>query len=522
MTPSALPTPRPRPPSPVGAFLLPRPALFRCRASVASAGLSNSSAAKALNPAHGCWSPVMRRVVSLFLPMWPTDRYRKNTADAPPRDKPLVMATKIGPRRVIVAADKAAQALGLRAGLTVAHAQALVPELHVAESKPEADGEGLTRLATRCMRYSPLVAADRPNGVWIEVARSAHLFGGEEALLKDLTRRLRRAGVNARAAVADTPGAAWAVARHSPERIIVPGGMATAIAELPVAALRLPVETVDALRRLGVESIGQLAAMPSGPLTRRFGLDVRRRLDQGLGHAAEPFDALMPPEVIRRRLAFAEPIASREALCDAVAQLCDDLCSDLAAREFGVRRLDLVFGRVDRASQAVQVKTARPNRDPAHLARLLGDRLDYIDPGFGIEDGLLIASRVEPLAPKQTSAQGLSNEEAEANLGPLVDRLTTRLGEAKVYRQAPIESDLPERSVARVPALAPNVGLTWPRALPRPPRLLGPPEPIEVMALVPDYPPAPSCGGTCVAASYGRTGLSACLESGGARTMSAR
>jgi len=150
-----------------------------------------------------------------------------------------------------------------------------VPELHVAEATPEADDEGLTRLATWCMRYSPLVAADRPNGVWIEVAGSAHLFGGEEALLQDLTRRLRRAGVNARAAIADTPGAAWAVARHSPERIIVPGGMAAAIAELPVAALRLPVDTVDALRRLGVERIGQLAAMPNAPLTRRFGPDVR-------------------------------------------------------------------------------------------------------------------------------------------------------------------------------------------------------------------------------------------------------
>src|SRR5215208_3863351 len=349
----------------------------------------------------------MRRVISLFLPMWPTDRYRKNTGDAPPREKPVVMATKIGPRRVIVAADKAAQALGLRAGLTVAHAQALVPELHVAESTPEADEEGLTRLATWCMRYSPLVAADRPNGVWIEVAGSAHLFGGEEALLQDLTRRLRRAGVNARAAIADTPGAAWAVARNSPERIIVPGGMAAAIAELPVAALRLRVETVDALRRLGVERIGQLAAMPSGPLTRRFGLDVRRRLDQALGHASEPFDALMPPEVIRRRFAFAEPIGSREALSDVVTRLSGDLCSDLAAKALGVRRLDLVFGRVDRASQAVQVKTAKPNRDPAHLARLLADRLDYIDPGFGIEDGLLTASPGGRLPPRKPVQRGL-------------------------------------------------------------------------------------------------------------------
>src|SRR5688572_17918061 len=137
--------------------------------------------------------------------------------------------------------------------------------------------------------------------------------------------------------------------------------------------------------------------MPSAPLTRRFGLDVRRRLDQALGHAAEPFDALMPPEVIRRRLSFAEPIGAREDLSRVVARLCTDICGDLAAKSLGARRLDLVFGRVDRGAQGVQVKTARPNRDGAHLARLLGDRLDLIDPGFGIEDALLIASRVEPL-----------------------------------------------------------------------------------------------------------------------------
>ena len=198
----------------------------------------------------------------------------------------------------------------------------------------------------------------------------------------------------------------------------------------------------------------------------------------------------MPPEVIRRRLSFAEPIGAREGLSRVVARLCVDLCGELAAKALGARRLDLVFGRVDRAAQAVQVKTARPNRDAAHLARLFGDRLDIIDPGFGIEHALLIASRVEPLTPKQTSARGLDQGEPETDLGNLVDRLATRLGEAQVYRQAPVESDLPERCVAKVPALAPAAGLTWPAALQRPTRLLDPPEPIEVVALVPDYPPA--------------------------------
>ena len=130
---------------------------------------------------------------------------------------------------------------------------------------------------------------------------------------------------------------------------------------------------------------------------------------------------------------------------------------------------------------------------------------------------------MEPLAPKQTSAQGLSNDEAEANLGPLVDRLTTRLGEANVYRQAPVESDLPERSVAEVPALALRMPrLTWPPALPRPPRLLGPPEPIEVLALVPDYPPAAFVWRRVRRRVVRADGPSACSESGGAPTMSAR
>src|SRR5215212_6584109 len=213
----------------------------------------------------------MRRVVSLYLPTWPTDRFRKSFNGAPSRKVPLVVAAREASRRIVASLDEAASAVGIRQGQTVAHAQALVPALHVVEASPTADAEGLTRLATWCVRYSPLVAVDAPDGVWIEVGGSAHLFGGEAALLDDIVGRLRRARVNARAAIADTPGAAWAVARFGSEPIVVPGGMASAIAELPVAALRLMPDTVGALSRVGVERIGQLAAMPSAPLTRRFG-----------------------------------------------------------------------------------------------------------------------------------------------------------------------------------------------------------------------------------------------------------
>src|ERR687893_469932 len=120
----------------------------------------------------------MRRVVSLYLPTWPTDRFRKSFNGAPSRKAPLVIAARDGSRRIVASLDEAASAFGIRHGMTVAHAQALVPGLHVVEASPTADAEGLTRLATWCVRYSPLVAVDPPDGVWIEGGGAAPLFLG--------------------------------------------------------------------------------------------------------------------------------------------------------------------------------------------------------------------------------------------------------------------------------------------------------------------------------------------------------
>lgn len=394
-----------------------------------------------------------------------------------------------GSRRVIAAADAKAQALGLWPGQTIAHAQAFVPDLQVVEAAPGTDGKGLARLAAWCMRYSPLVAPDPPNGIWIEVAGSARLFGGEAELITDLGKRLCKAGIMSRAAIVDTPGAAWAVARYGSEPIVAPGCIADAIADLPVAALRLAPETVAALCRLGIERIGQVSAMPSAPLTRRFGAEVRRRLDQALGHAGEPFHTLIPPETIHRRMAFAEPVGSPSELARVTARLCVGLCRDLAQAGMGARRLDLVCSRVDKAAQAVRIGTARPTRDLAHLARLLTDRVDRIDPGFGIEEAMLIATRVEPLAEEQTSARGLYWDDPDVDLGSLVDRLSLQLGEGCLYRHALVESDIPERSVEKLHPLAPPTAVTWPASVARPLRLLDPPEPIFALARMPDYPP---------------------------------
>ena len=181
----------------------------------------------------------MRRVVSLFLPRWPTDRLRRKKPDLSGRDKPLVTVAAQGQRRVLTSIDEAAERLGLKRGMTATHAQSLVPDLVVMDATPEEDIAALHRLGLWCVRYSPLVTPDLPDGVFIDVAGSAHLFHGEAALLDDLIARLSRDGFAAKAAVADTPGCAWAMARFSNTKIVSPGRASEAIASLPVAALRL-------------------------------------------------------------------------------------------------------------------------------------------------------------------------------------------------------------------------------------------------------------------------------------------
>ncbi len=404
---------------------------------------------------------------------------------------PVVTRVFDGRRWVIGGADAAAQGFGLRPGLPLAQAQAMRPGLAVIDADPAGDAAGLRDVAAWCQGYAPLTAADPPDGIRFDCTGADHLHGGEAAMLADIRNRLARGGFTARAAVADTPGAAWALARHGnrPITVVPPGGTAAALAPLPVAALRLPVETVAGLDRLGFARVEQLAAAPRGPLVRRFGAGLMRQLDAALGAVFEPLEPVPPPTLIRQRLTFVEPLATAEAFAAVIDRLCRAVCDALARRGEGARRLDLVFERVDGTMQVLAVGTARPVRDPAHLARLLAERIETIDPGLGVEAMTLWV----PLAETTSADQGdaLAGAGSAVDPAPLIDRLVARFGAAHVYRMASVESDVPERSVARVPALSPPTpARSWPQQRPRPLRLLTPPQPVDAIALLPDQPPA--------------------------------
>jgi protein ImuB len=396
-----------------------------------------------------------------------------------------------GQRRIVTAVSEAAREAGLVPGMTLAHAQALVPGLAAAEADPAADGQGLARLARACARiYSPIVAADAPDGLLLDISGCAHLFGGERALLIHLLGFFAREKIAARAAIADTVGAAHALARFGArEAAIAPAGRAAhAIAALPVAALRLAPATVDSLMRLGLATIGALAAAPRAPLARRFGPELMRRLDQAMGHAAEPIEPVEVREILRAHLTFAEPIATPEDLTRTIEELSHRLCAVLAEKMLGARRLDLLYTLVDGAVVGVTIATARASREAKHLSRLLTDRLGEVDPGLGIEKAVLQAPITQPLTARQI-VSSLGGEPERPDLAPLIDRLRSRLGVSHIYRLAPVESDVPERSLARVAPLGGPLGLTWPGELPRPTRIFSPPQPIEALALLPDHPP---------------------------------
>jgi len=284
------------------------------------------------------------------------------------------------------------------------------------------------------------------------------------------------------------PASAWAVARFGKADITSPGRAAEAIASLPVAALRLPHESIASLHDVGIERVAQLASKPRANLRLRFGGDVLLRLDQALGSIQEALPSLIPPEVPRSELRFAEPVGDVEDLKRIIDKLSDALCAELEKRGIGARRIDLVFIRVDNIAQAARVGLARPHREPKHLAKLLQERLVVIDPGFGIETASLTATWVEALTERQTIGRHVGEEGSEVDLSQLVDTLGVRLGEKNVFRLAPFESAMPERTVRRVGALLPTKGNDWPKNLPRPARLFTP-EKIEAVAELPDHPP---------------------------------
>src|SRR5262245_54747054 len=488
--------------------------------SAARAGASRSDATASAPPRRmrsrpGWWSGTMKRIVSLWFPKLSTDRLARTTRAPSDQDWSARAAATVVwldgcPR--IAALNPHARSAGLRPHMRLADARALVPDLLTTSVDPQADRRLIEAIANWCDRYTPWVAIDPLGGaiaeegveacsaggyggdagLLLDVTGCSHLFGkdeaGERALLADLTQRLSRHDIACRAAMADTAGAAWALARFAERQadLFCPlHGHRAALAQLPVEGLRLEAPVVETLLKLGLRRIGDLYPLPRAPLARRFGELPLTRLDQALGALAEPIVPRRPPPAFRTRLAFVEPIGRTEDIAAATSRLLAALCRQFEEAGVGARKLEIALYRVDGSVDRTSIGTSRPNRDNPQLMKLFEERLGELDPGFGVELMILAAPEVEAWTGTQdplpeTGALRSADEDGTIDLA---DRLALRLGPENVVRLLPRDSHLPERVQTPGPAAKPAADNSWQRLAAykgvRPTRLLQRPEPIK-------------------------------------------
>jgi protein ImuB len=521
-----------------------------------------------------------RRYLSLWLRRLATDRLRGSApGEDASEEAPLVVTALIKSALRIVAMNDAAQHLGLRLGMPLADARARYPALKVEPSDPEADRRLLDAVADWCDRYTPLIGLEAPSfppprpppphpppragegkegagagaegaapdGLVLDITGCAHLFGGEAALCRDLLARLAAQGLHARAAIADTVGCAFAVARHGAASLVSPDQTRHALLPLPAAALRLAPETVEALAELGLKRVADLIDLPRAPLAARFGELLVRRLDQALGREDEPITPRLPVPSYAAEQRFPDPIALERDVLGTIARLAARLGDAMERRQDGARLLQVALFRTDHKVYRIEVGTGAPVRDADRIARLFADRLAMVgeacDPGFGFDMVRLAALVTERSEPVQSGlAQGGFGCADDEEFSHLIDRLGARFGLRRVTRLIEQDTHIPEFAVAAVPAHAVR-NCKWhgasspsPRlrgegrgegALPqaqtrgkapspgmratahsdlspqagrgeeqdslsptRPVRLFGRPEPVEAIAEVPDGPPA--------------------------------
>lgn len=405
------------------------------------------------------------------------------------KDVPFVFAAPERGRMVVKAVNPVAAGSGIYVGMVVADSRAILPNVQVFDNQQGKDITLLSALAEWCIRYTPIAAIDPPDGLILDASGCSHLWGGEQQYLKDLVTRLAAFGYHVRPGMADTVGCAWAIARYGRTKLIVdPGGNFEALQHLPPAALRLDAGIIEKLEKLGLADIGSFMNMPRSALRRRFGEALLLRLDQALGQGIEYVQPVKPIEPYQERLPSLEPIRTAPGIIHALQALLDRLCKRLSAEERGLRKAVFKCYRIDGNIESIDIGTARPSRNAAHLFKLFEIKIGQIRPALGIELFILEAQVVEVFSSNQEAIWNFSyNREME--IAELLDRIAVKVGMNTIHRYLPDEHHWPERSYRLATSLQEEATTTWQDELPRPVHLLPNPELIDVTVAMPDYPP---------------------------------
>lgn len=463
-----------------------------------------------------------RRILSLWFPRLGAERLLRRMRGMPPAL--FAVVGEEANSKILTSLSPGAEEAGLYLGQLLPDALAMCPNLVTRLRNPHEEAAFLTALRRWAGKFSPWVGEEAPGGLVIDLTGAAHLFGGEEGVLKSVAGDCADLGLTVEAGIADTVGAAWGLARYSGKRgishcngdavdqearatrsraarrhwtrggaapvtiappapvarIAPPGHTRQALTPLPLAALRIDEATVNGLARLGLRHVGDIIGMPRAPLARRFGRDLVRRLDQALGVAQEPVSPARPPLHFVVRLSFPDPIGLPEDIMAGIDRLLPPLCDRLAERGHGARRIRLQLYRADRTMQEVEFGLARATTDPDQLRPLLKLKMAEIDPGFGIDMLRLEAPVVEPYHPRQQhgSIDGAVRVREGEALDTLISRLGSRVGMEAITRLAPADSHIPEKTAKVLPVAWSEPATDWPPPRNARPLVLFRPEPV--------------------------------------------
>jgi protein ImuB len=479
-----------------------------------------------------------RRILSLWFPRLGADRVLR--AEPALIDTPLAVVGEVANLRQITALNTAASRLGLKRGQALAEAVTICPDLVTRPADPLREADFLAALRRWAGKFSPWVAEEGPEGLLIDLTGCAHLFGGEDKLFDQVHLDCTDLGLCVAGGIADTAGAAWALARYAgggglapgrngdaidqearatrsraskrhwvkggaaptapldsaAPRIAPPGGTRQVLAQLPIAALRVDADTVAGLARLGLRRIGDLWGMPRAGLSRRFGQGLVLRLDQALGIQPEPISPAGAPLHFATRLSLPDPIGLEADIMAGLDRLLPPLCAKLRASGRGARRVRLEMTKAEGGIERVEVGLARPADQPDRIRPLFALKLAGVDAGFGFDTMRVIAPLTEPLHATEHKGGWAVTEAAQARaqggpqhrLDDLIARLGARVGLEKITRAHPADSHIPEKTSTTLAAAWSEPAADWP-ATPRPrPLTLFRPEPVTA----PDNPSVPA------------------------------
>ncbi|MGF9566289.1 DNA polymerase Y family protein [Neorhizobium sp. JUb45] len=446
-----------------------------------------------------------QRILALTFPRLSIDRVLRRQwghgwrSSGRPETGPVVCVAFADNTLRLVGCDEEAGRLGLRLGQGLAEARAICPNVIVIDEDQAADHRLLEGIADWCDRYTPLVALEGRNGLFLDITGCAHLMGGEAALLEDILNRLSQMGLEVRGAISSSPGLSWAVCHYGDNRVVRDENREEALAPLPVAALRLGPNTVAALQKLGLKRVADLMRTPRAPLVRRFGAEVMLRLDQACGDDEEPISPRRPVASLSAERRLADPIKSEDDILFVTRQIAQCLLSGFEARGAGGRLFELVLFRIDGQVSRISAGASRPLRDADRITALFTERLaslqSHLDIGFGYEILRLNVLHHEPFESVQSDLA--ATDRRHLSLSTFVDQVAARLGPDCLQTYQLRESHIPERAEIFVPAIeALPLGKQMPETpavlsrSERPLRLFRVPEPLESFAAeIPDGPP---------------------------------